>query len=172
LTLEIIEGADVGRNIALKGPVEIGRDPAADVVLADGLVSRHHARFSVDSGSVSVQDLDSLNGTFVNSRQIHGAVRLRPGDQVLMGTTVMQLRTAADITTQASVAVAIPAGLAIPARRPDYVPAGIAVDSGSLALDDLLDVKIKRKARVAPIGIFVLIVLVILILLALKSQTR
>ena len=117
-----------------------------------------------------MEDLDSRNGTFVNNVQIHGAVRLDPGDQVLVGTTVLQLRTAAQVTTQRSVAVAIPPALAAQARRPDFVPAGLAADVGSLELDSLLDVKIKRKARVAPLGIFVLVVLALIILLALRSQ--
>ena len=170
LRLEIVEGADAGRTVALTGPLEIGRDPAATVALADELVSRRHARFSVEGGRASVEDLESSNGTFVNTVQIHGAVRLDPGDQVLMGTTVMQLRTAAQVTAQHSVAVPVPPGLARQAGRPDFVPKGLAADVGSLELDSLLDIKIKKKARVAPLGIFVLIVLALIILLALRSQ--
>ena len=139
------------------------------MVLDDELVSRHHCRVTVDGDRAAVEDLGSLNGTFVNGMQIHGSVLLHPGDQILMGTTVLQLRTAADITVQRSVAVPVPPALAAPARRPDYVPARLVVDAGSQELEDLLDTTTKRKARVAPLGIFVLVVLALLILLAFRS---
>jgi pSer/pThr/pTyr-binding forkhead associated (FHA) protein len=170
LSLEIVEGSDAGKQIPLTGPIEIGRDQSVAVVLNDGLVSRHHARLDVEGGKAVVEDLESLNGTFVNGVQIHARVPLDPGDQVLAGTTVIQVRTSEEVAVQPSVVLPVPPALATPARRPDYVPPAIARDARAAQLDELLDVKIKKKARVAPIGIFVLVVLAILILIALRAH--
>ena len=40
-------------------------------------------------GSVIVEDLESTNGTFVNRNELHGPGQLEPGDELLVGVTVM-----------------------------------------------------------------------------------
>ena len=62
--------------------LEVGRDPSAGMVLEDDLVSRHHVRVIPEGGSALVEDLGSLNGTFVNGQEIHAPTRARPGDHV------------------------------------------------------------------------------------------
>lgn len=52
----------------------IGRDPDCDVVIDDASVSRQHARVSLIDGQWHVEDLDSGNGTFLDSVRIHQAV--------------------------------------------------------------------------------------------------
>lgn len=52
----------------------IGRDPDCDVVIDDASVSRQHARVSLIDGQWQVEDLDSGNGTFLDSVRIHQAV--------------------------------------------------------------------------------------------------
>ena len=73
------------------GGVRIGRGPENAVVLADGEVSRHHARVWMQGAQVYVQDLGSTNGTFVNETRIGGPQALRPGDRVRVGHTTLQL---------------------------------------------------------------------------------
>jgi pSer/pThr/pTyr-binding forkhead associated (FHA) protein len=91
LLLEIVEGPGAGRQVALTGPVVVGRDAEADVVLDDARVSRRHARIRPQEGRAVVEDLESRNGTFVNREEIHAPVSAAPGDDVLVGTTVLEL---------------------------------------------------------------------------------
>lgn len=66
------------------GTTEAGRDPEAAIFLDDVTVSRHHAEFTVEEGRLSVRDLGSTNGTYVNGRRIDGG-ELEAGDEVIIG---------------------------------------------------------------------------------------
>src|SRR5205807_8581908 len=48
-------------------------------------VSRRHCLISVHDGYVTVEDLDSVNGTFVNGKRVAGREVLRPGDHLGIG---------------------------------------------------------------------------------------
>jgi FHA domain/zinc-ribbon domain len=63
----------------------IGRSPDNDIFLDDVTVSRKHAVLVQDSGDFRIEDLGSLNGTFVNRRRIDSATRLQSGDEVQIG---------------------------------------------------------------------------------------
>ena len=124
LLLEIVEGPGAGRQIALRGPVVLGRDESADVVLEDGQISRRHARVTPSGAGIVVEDLESTNGTFVNHDEVHSPVELAPGDELLVGVTVMQLRSPEQVRVQASAVRAVPPGLRPPsAARPTPTPA-------------------------------------------------
>jgi pSer/pThr/pTyr-binding forkhead associated (FHA) protein/sugar lactone lactonase YvrE len=88
--LRLVEGPEAGRTVPLTASVALGRDRTCDVVIDDEEMSRRHARVVVDDGKVTVVDLGSLNGTFVNGERITGPRRLEPGDLVTLGTTVME----------------------------------------------------------------------------------
>jgi hypothetical protein len=61
----------------------IGHSDTADLALDDRFVSRRHAMVSVDpSGQVTIQDLNSTGGTFVNDERLDGPRVLRAGDRV------------------------------------------------------------------------------------------
>ena len=62
-----------------------GRDRTADIRLESPLVSRRHARFTARGASVTVEDLQSKNGTFVGGTQITTPVPLKRGDEVRIG---------------------------------------------------------------------------------------
>ncbi len=62
----------------------IGRSPECDVFLDDVTVSRRHAEIVVDGDTVSIRDLGSLNGTFVNRRRIDESP-LEDDDEVQVG---------------------------------------------------------------------------------------
>src|SRR5204862_381477 len=121
LLLEIVEGPGAGRQVPLDRAVVLGRDAGADVVLDDARVSRRHARITPSESDVVVEDLDSRNGTFVNREEIHSPVSARPGDDVLLGTTVLELRTDAELATRPSGVRPVPPALAAPQREPTYV---------------------------------------------------
>jgi ABC-type multidrug transport system ATPase subunit/pSer/pThr/pTyr-binding forkhead associated (FHA) protein len=63
-----------------------GRGQGCDHVLNDPQVSRRHARLVRVGSAVSVEDLQSTNGTYVNGRRIRGRVTLKPGDVVGIGS--------------------------------------------------------------------------------------
>ena len=63
----------------------MGRAVRADFVVDAALVSRLHCRFSVDDGgTLTLEDLESTNGTSVNGRGVSRAV-LVPGDRLRVG---------------------------------------------------------------------------------------
>lgn len=86
-----------GRAVDLRvGTSLIGRSSACEVPLDDALVSRRHAQLVTTVDAVTVHDLGSINGVFVNGKRINGSQLLRDGDQVQLGTQVMVLRSMAD----------------------------------------------------------------------------
>jgi pSer/pThr/pTyr-binding forkhead associated (FHA) protein len=177
LTLEIVEGPGAGRQIDLDRPVVIGRAPEVDLVLEDGQVSRHHARVSpADDGSAVVEDLESANGTFVNHNELHGPARLDPSDELLIGVTLIEVRSKEQVAAQASVMRAIPPALASAPRTPDFIsPAVASADAGGdetprsagmRELDKFLDVRVRRRAQLAPLALLTLIALALIIYFA------
>lgn len=64
----------------------IGRDAGNQIVINDKLISRHHAQLSfLDNGQVTIKDLGSSNGTFVNGNRVNEAY-LNSGDILKCGT--------------------------------------------------------------------------------------
>jgi hypothetical protein len=129
LSLEIVEGAGAGGIVGLAGPVTVGRGRDADLVLTDELVSRHHAQVTPAGPGAVVEDLGSRNGTFVNGEAIHGPTHLTPGDQLQLGVTLVELRSAIQIAERPSAVHPVPPPLAVPPRTPDYL-AGTDPDDG------------------------------------------
>ena len=63
----------------------VGRGREADVRIPASEVSRRHARIVVDAGGVTIEDLESRNGTFVRGRPVKRATPLADGDEVGFG---------------------------------------------------------------------------------------
>jgi predicted component of type VI protein secretion system len=168
-TLEIIEGPDAGRMIELTGPAVVGRDDDADIVIADAKISRQHARLSPDGAGVRVEDLGSSNGTFIDGHQIFASASLQPGQDLVIGVTVLELRGVLAARDQSGVRP-VPPALAIPAGRPDYVERLVddapAIADRPPALAKLVDSRVRAQARLAPLAILALAVLVVVVYLA------
>jgi pSer/pThr/pTyr-binding forkhead associated (FHA) protein len=83
-------------TIPLTGRVAvIGRDRGCDVVLDDVTVSRRHAELRFGDGLVTLEDLGSLNGTYVNRSPVREAV-LHDGDTIWVGEHRMTFHAALD----------------------------------------------------------------------------
>src|ERR1700761_1355511 len=65
-------------------PLGIGRSPDNDLPVDNLAVSNYHARVYVEAGRLVVEDLDSLNGTFVNDMRVERAT-LHHGDSIWIG---------------------------------------------------------------------------------------
>ena len=81
-----------GVNIAVRGPVVVGRSPSADIVVGAGYVSARHARFSLMGQNLFVEDLGSTNGTAVNGQIIGDPVALSNHDVVNVGDVSIRVR--------------------------------------------------------------------------------
>jgi len=77
--------AAVLKEVSVGGqPVTIGRAPDNDIQIDNLAVSSHHARVLAEDNKLFIEDLNSLNGTFVNNQRVQ-RVQLKQGDQVLIG---------------------------------------------------------------------------------------
>ena len=71
----------------------LGRANRSDFILDAALVSRVHCRLLTDArGDLTVEDLDSTNGTFVGRSAITGAVALDEGDVIEIGSVELTFR--------------------------------------------------------------------------------
>jgi pSer/pThr/pTyr-binding forkhead associated (FHA) protein len=84
-------------------PVTIGRGPDNDIHIDNLAVSTHHAKIYKDAGRVIIEDLNSLNGTFMNNQRITKSF-LKIGDKILIGKHHILL----DDTISGDVPVAAP----------------------------------------------------------------
>ena len=79
-------GEHLGRRYVLAAPKPlIGRAGHVDILIADESVSREHARCVVAARVVTVEDLGSSNGTYVNGERIDAPVVLGNGDMLQLG---------------------------------------------------------------------------------------
>jgi pSer/pThr/pTyr-binding forkhead associated (FHA) protein len=74
------------RVVRLRGPAtRIGRARGSGVRIPSAEVSRQHCVLRVEEGLVTVEDLDSVNGTFLNGEAVVGCRVVRPGDRLHVG---------------------------------------------------------------------------------------
>lgn len=113
--MRFISGKYQGGEFPLPASSEIvvGRSSDLDMVLVEDMVSRRHAKITVNGDSVTIQDLGSTNGTFVNGERIE-RMMLTDGDRVLIGTSIIKL-----VTTDGP-----PVAPSMPKRKLEEVAAG------------------------------------------------
>ena len=84
-----------GRRVELReGETTLGRSRGCGVVVKDPAVSRGHALVWVRGGRVTVQDLQSSNGTYLNGQRVDAETTMAEGDRLTVGETQAYLRFA------------------------------------------------------------------------------
>jgi pSer/pThr/pTyr-binding forkhead associated (FHA) protein len=143
-------------------------------------VSGQHARITPSpDGSATVEDLESTNGTFLNQNELEGPAHLEAGDELLLGVSVLQLRSVDDFRARGSGVIQLPPGLAMEERTPTYVNPEVArVDqvaaqpsatpAGHPTVDKYLDVRVRKRAQLAPLAFLVLICIALVLYFSLK----
>jgi hypothetical protein len=102
LTFQVIEGVDKGRIYRdLPVPVTIGREEGNLLRLNDERVSRFHAKVQQEDSDVILTDLESTNGTRVNGQPVQ-IRRLRVGDQINLGRSMLLFGTLEEIAARKS----------------------------------------------------------------------
>lgn len=86
--LVVLTGDEMGKRLVLEGSVLVGRDPSADLILNDNLISWHHARIEDRGDDWALYDLSSTNGTTVNGES-RPEFLLKPNDRILFATTAV-----------------------------------------------------------------------------------
>jgi S-DNA-T family DNA segregation ATPase FtsK/SpoIIIE len=92
-TLRVTSGPAAGATLEVERQIVIGRENA-DLTIRDPELSRRHALVRPIERGLAIQDLDSLNGTFVNGERIDGEVLLTTSAWVRVGTSRIEVELA------------------------------------------------------------------------------
>jgi Protein of unknown function (DUF3105)/FHA domain len=100
--IRITSGEDEGRVIEVHDELVIGRNRDDEGRIPDVEISRMHARVYVDAdgGGLTIEDLGSTNGTFVDGVRITEPWLLSPGHTLRLGQTTLEVETPSQIEHQ------------------------------------------------------------------------
>jgi adenylate cyclase len=91
-------------DLKLHAPVIVGRAPTCDLSVSDPTISRRHAELIVDEEQVTLRDLGSSNGTFVNGHKV-AAATLEVDDLIAFGKVAFRLATYVPTPNVSTIAV-------------------------------------------------------------------
>jgi len=84
--LKVLRGASAGKEVAISGPrFFIGRSEECNLRANSDAISRKHCAIVIEEQDVTIRDLGSRNGTYVNGSRIEGVQKLQMGDQLRVG---------------------------------------------------------------------------------------
>ena len=100
--LIIVRGTPQGQRYFLtQDEMFLGRDPSAAISLADQGISRKHAKVTRIDGKVSIEDLGSSNGIFINDKRVpaNTSMPLAKEDMVRLGNSILKFLPAGELET-------------------------------------------------------------------------
>lgn len=105
-----VSGAAFGKTFPVGKEMVIGRQQDCDIPVPAEEVSRHHARVKPTADGLSVEDLGSANGTWVNGKRVQQGL-LRPGEELRLDTIrFLLIAPGVEIPKAAAPAAAEPEG--------------------------------------------------------------
>jgi pSer/pThr/pTyr-binding forkhead associated (FHA) protein len=109
----ILDDTEGRRRVQIEGQLTVGRGDDAGLFIDDPEISRAHAVLAPTGDGLEIEDLGSLNGTWVNGERITSAMLLAAGDVIKVGTTRVEV---------ISVSVGPPVGAPAPFQRASPTP--------------------------------------------------
>ncbi len=87
----LLDGTGGSQHVEIVGHVTVGRGDDADLLIDDPEISRAHAVLLASGDGLEIEDLGSMNGTWVNGDRITGSTALSPTDVIKIGTTRIEV---------------------------------------------------------------------------------
>ena len=162
-TLRVASGPVAGTSVEVERELIIGRE-AADLTIPDREVSRRHAAVRPVETGVVVEDLGSLNGTFVDGERIGGPVTLTADATIRVGRSAITLQVAipgaapepedhADDPGGTRLAATLPPATIAPVPSPEQAPAAQAAVTASQAAEAPLQAEPQEPPPIAQPGV-------------------
>ncbi len=134
-TLKVISGPAAGESVGIDKEVVIGRE-GADLTITDPQISRRHTAVRPVDDGVEIEDLGSLNGTFVNGERLSKPITLTSSGKIRIGDSDIEIEVVEDGLTQMAPAVVIADAATPPPRGSvrrvdDATPAAAAAAAAS-----------------------------------------
>jgi diguanylate cyclase (GGDEF)-like protein len=99
--LIVIYGPEMGRRVRVgTEPLTIGRSAQCEVQIDQESISRAHCQIRFNGDDFLVRDMGSTNGTYVNDDIVEAEGRLRHGDQLKVGRTILKFIIGDDVEVQ------------------------------------------------------------------------
>ncbi len=91
--LTVIEASEEslsGRRFAFQDEITIGRGAENDVIIPENFVSHRHATIFLHGAQYVIEDLGSVNHTYVNGQMLEGKAYLKPNDEIRIGMVTLK----------------------------------------------------------------------------------
>ena len=91
--LTVVEASEEelqGRRFAFQDEITIGRSRENDVVIPENFVSHRHTTIFLHGAQYVIEDLGSVNHTYVNGQVLQGKAYLKPGDMIRIGMVTLK----------------------------------------------------------------------------------
>ena len=143
------DGSQIAAYLFAPGKYVIGRNADCRIRVEADLVSRRHAKLTLNFDNAFIEDLGSSNGTLVNGKPVTGSARLFPNQKIQVGVATIELRRLKAKTTpdmslapsQRTLREMLPSEIL---REKRYDIGGVVAKGGMGAILDAREVAIKR----------------------------
>jgi pSer/pThr/pTyr-binding forkhead associated (FHA) protein len=91
--LTVVEASEEelqGRRFAFQEEITIGRGAENDIRIPENFVSHRHATIFLHGAQYVIEDLGSVNHTYVNGQPLEGRAYLKPGDEIRIGMVTLR----------------------------------------------------------------------------------
>lgn len=88
--LVLLQGGEALPYELSRESTTLGRLPECDIQLQSNMVSRNHARVTIQGDDVLIEDLGSGNGSYVNGKRITEPTTLVHGDRIKLGPILLR----------------------------------------------------------------------------------